>query len=166
MTKSMNLIGERFNRLLVIDLGNKSKSGQKTWFCKCDCGNFKEIRHGDLRNGRSTSCGCIQKEMLKQRFRTHGMAKKPIHNIWLSMKARCLNPLSNDYANYGGRGIKICDRWLKFENFYADMGDKPDGLSLDRIDNMGDYSPENCRWADWFVQANNRRARSIYRLGA
>lgn len=165
MSKPMNLIGQRFGRFLVVGLGNPTKSGQKTWLCNCSCGSFKEVRHGDLRNGKSLSCGCLKKEEIALRSKTHGMSNSNIYAIWISMKERCFNPSNKDYPNYGGRGISVCDRWLSFDNFYADMGDKPDGLSLDRIDNMSGYSPENCRWANWFTQANNRRMRSVYRLG-
>ena len=160
MSKPIDLIGKRFDRLLVVGLGSATKSGQKTWLCNCLCGKAKEIRHGDLINGKSSSCGCSHKEMLQNRSKTHGMSRKPIYNTWVSMKARCLNPSSTDFESYGGRGIKICNEWLDFENFYADMGDRPEGLSLDRINNMGNYEPNNCRWADNITQANNRRPRN------
>jgi hypothetical protein len=164
MSKPIDLEGKRFNRLIVVGLGNPTKSGQKTWLCICDCGNAKEVRHGDLRNGKSLSCGCIQKEELKNRSRIHGKSRTPIYNSWLSMKSRCLNKNNKHYADYGGRGITICKEWLVFENFYADMGDRPDGLSLDRVDNMGNYEPSNCRWANWITQNNNRRPRSVSKL--
>ena len=160
MSKPIDLIGKRFDRLIVVGLGNPTKSGQKTWLCNCLCGKAKEIRHGDLRSGKSLSCGCIRKDMLIYKSKVHGMSKKPIYNTWLSMKARCFNKLSVNYASYGGRGITVCKEWLEFEKFYADMGDRPEGLSLDRIDNMGNYEPDNCRWADWITQNNNRRPRN------
>lgn len=166
MSKPMDLIGQRFGKLLVVGLGSPTKSGQKTWLCNCSCGSAKEIRHGDLMNGKSSSCGCSHKEMLQNRSRIHGMSRKPIYNTWVSMKARCLNPSSTDFQSYGGRGIKICKEWLEFENFYADMGDRPKGLSLDRINNMGNYEPSNCRWADNITQANNRRPRNSNRKAA
>jgi hypothetical protein len=166
MSKPIDLIGKRFDRLIVVGLGNPTKSGQKTWLCNCLCGKAKEIRHGDLMNGKSSSCGCSHKEMLQKRSRIHGMSRKPIYNTWISMKARCLNPSSTDFESYGGRGINICKEWLDFENFYADMGDRPKGLSLDRINNMGNYEPSNCRWADSITQANNRRPRNSSKLVA
>lgn len=91
----------------------------------------------------------------------HGLAKTPTHNSWCSMKSRCNNPKSRQWKWYGGRGIKVCDRWAKFENFLADMGVRPEGTTLDRIDTNGNYEPGNCRWATHLVQQNNRRKRTI-----
>lgn len=153
--------GDRYGRLVVIEYAG-SRKGQREWRCRCDCGTEGVWPTIVLRTGTTRSCGCLRQEMLLARITKHGLSKTPAYSSWKGMVHRCTNPKHSSYGEYGGRGIIVCDRWNPhagglFENFLADMGERPSGKTLDRIDNDGDYEPGNCRWVTPARQAANRR---------
>lgn len=155
----MRIDGTRFGRLLALseDL-ERSTPRHRKWLCVCDCGKQKTIDVSSLRSGATQSCGCLHREAASLAARKHGMAGTATHISWSSMIARCERVSNNRYAQYGARGISVCPRWREdFANFFADMGVRPPGTSLDRIDVNGDYEPGNCRWATAAEQAANKR---------
>jgi hypothetical protein len=158
MNKQSELTGRRFGRLVVIEHAGSSRQGARLWRCNCDCGKEVIIRADNLRNAKS--CGCT-----RGRGPTHGHAQNgrrtATYNAWKDMLTRCNCKTNKRYADYGGRGIQVCERWQKFTNFLADMGKRPDGMSLDRINNSLGYSPHNCRWATRSEQQRNRRGNHI-----
>lgn len=148
-----DLTGVRFGLLVA----TKYLGGSR-WLCVCDCGGTSTPTSGALGIGNSASCGCRKRAVLGESTTKHGMVGSPEYEIWASIKQRCTNPRSKRYKDYGSRGITLCDRWLEsFENFYADMGPRPEGLTLDRIDNDKGYSPDNCRWVSYAEQNLNKR---------
>ena len=156
----IDLTDQTFGRLLVIKKEGR-RGGHISWLCLCECGIKKIIAGRVLREGKSRSCGCLAKEKATLRQISHGMHGTPTYICWKNMKARCGYKRNGCYHNYGGRGIKVCDEWLSFENFMRDMGRRPVDMSLDRIDNDGDYEPGNCRWATDRQQQQNTR-KNIY----
>ena len=162
MPKISDITGLRFGRLTAVQHIGKGpgKSRNHFWLCQCDCGASVSVNGSCLRLGQTKSCGCLQSDLAKavgDRSKTHGMTGTSTYNVWVSMVQRCHNPNAKDYQRYGGRGIFVCDEWQKFDNFLSDVGERPEGKSLDRVDNEKGYSPENCRWADAQTQQRNKR---------
>ena len=153
--RAINFTGERFGRLLTTErvrLGNRL-----AYVCTCDCGERICVVGHRLRSGQTKSCGCLKDDVQRARLIQHGHYNSPTYKSWSGMIQRCTNQKNLRYRDYGGRGITVCERWRNFKKFLEDMGERPAGLTLDRIDNDKGYFLDNCKWATYFEQCHNRR---------
>lgn len=159
MSKLIDLTGKRFYYLTAIKRVENDSNNMPRWLCRCDCGKEKVIRADKLRGGEIKSCGCKRYELAAQTRPTHKMSNTPIWHAWHTLRQRCNNPNDKDYKHYGGRGIAVCKEWNEsFEAFYRDMGPTyKEGLQIDRINNNGNYEPNNCHWTTVKENINNRR---------
>jgi|SRR6185369_7464456 len=155
MGSKLNVAGKRFGRLTA--LREDRQMDRTAWLCICDCGTECVRTTKTLRNGMTKSCGCFQIETVKRVTTKHGRTNSKLYGVWKAMRGRCRTKTDQNYRHYGGRGIKICERWNTFENFRNDMGDPEAGLTLDRIDVNGNYEPSNCRWVTMKEQTRNKR---------
>lgn len=165
--KMIDMTGEKYGKLTVIKLASIDKGGNTKWACECECGGETVSYRQNLKKGKATSCGCFQKENMSKIKTTHGQSAggrvSSTYKTWDSIKGRCTNTEHNQYSDYGGRGITVCTRWLEsFDNFLEDMGERPSGMSIDRIDNNSGYSKENCRWTTSKQQIDNRRNTFVF----
>src|SRR5688500_15251515 len=157
----VDLSGQRFGRLLVQEFSHSAADRRSHWICLCDCGAVITSPANNLRNGNTASCGCLRREVTAANARTHGHSpttgRSPEYQSWTAMHARVRSLKGSRWRDYGSRGITVCERWVSFENFLADMGPRPAGTTLDRINNDGHNEPDNCRWATRSQQVANRR---------
>lgn len=171
-----DITNRTFGKLTAVWPSELRKGNGVTWFCVCECGGMSHVSNTNLVTGNTTSCGCFRRELMRLNLdrRSHGHRPRgnrtPTYSSWTGMRSRCLNPNATGYANYGGRGITVCERWLTFENFLADMGERPPTppgthgryWSIDRLNVNGNYEPANCRWATRKEQGTNRRPARAY----
>ena len=157
--RAKDLTGQRFGRLVALEPIGKDRWGHFFWQCQCDCGSLCTVISSNLQSGHAQSCGCLCRERVSTARKIHGMSNSPTYRTWHCMLQRCENSENKNYKFYGGRGIKVCERWHDFKNFYEDMGDRPAGKTLDRSDDNGNYEFGNCKWSTMKEQCNNRRDR-------
>lgn len=153
MTRRSDHTGKRFGRLTALEYEPASKA----WRCRCDCGQVKLVAPPQLVRGRTKSCGCFRAEVLATSAVTHGLSGTPAWHSWRDMMKRCYGTRSEHYADYGGRGINVCEQWHSFEGFFASMGERAEGMSIERDDVNGNYQPSNCRWLPKSAQPDNTR---------
>lgn len=164
MKKHIDLAGKKFNRLLVVKEVDRNKYGTRQWLCKCDCGKYIIDTSSHITTGHTKSCGCYKIEFAKKVFTKHGGKHSRLYNIWCSMKQRCYDEHCKNYKRYGGRGITVCDEWNNNYECFRDwsMGNGcKDDLTIDRINNNGNYEPDNCRWTTRDIQSNNKSSNHI-----
>lgn len=157
-----NLVNHQFGALFVKHRSENLKDGTATWFCVCACGNTRVIPGNKLRAGKRKSCGCLSPKFTSEKVKTHGKSRSRVYNIWRGMKVRCSDKATGkSRKNYYEKGIRVCKRWMNFQNFYKDMGDPPAGCSLERLDGNKNYQPSNCMWASYKAQANNMKSNHV-----
>lgn len=162
--------GKRYGRLVAIQRVKVARTRFQVWECQCDCGSRTEVRSDCLKSGKTKSCGCLRddsrKDPARNKFVVHGLCNHELYKTWSRMKERCHNERDTNYSRYGGRGIKVCERWRwSFPAFLEDMGERPSANhQLDRINNDGNYCPENCRWVPREVQSRNRRTNQVVEI--
>lgn len=167
-TVSATTVGDRYGRLVVVEPRGSNARGLRLWACRCDCGTVRVVPGNALRTGNTKSCGCARSASISVAMRRHGQAAERTREYasWRSMKARCYSAAHKSFADYGAVGISVCARWRdSFESFFADMGPRPAGTTLDRKDRLGNYEPENCRWATHLEQTRNRRNTKLLTIG-
>ena len=161
VSRLIDLTGQKFHYLTVLERAENTKDGKTQWLCQCVCGRKTVVAASDLKRKRysTKSCGCMSSSLIAKARKTHGMSHHPAWGVWHSMKQRCMDPNHPAYHNYGGRGITVCQEWLdSFETFWADMGPTYQrGMDLDRINNNGGYHPGNCRWVSRKINSRNKR---------